>query len=99
MTPPKVTKEMHDLLCAGVKFPPRPESSAPIFTPPQTKPITYPSQTYGSPYYEIEAVEASLASDLPSLNLTNIQNARDIIDVLMQMLNSLDPHSKEGIKQ
>lgn len=96
---PQYYSAYNDLLRAGVEFPPRPQSSAPIFTPPQTQPITYPSQTYGSPDYENEAVEASLASDLPGLSLTEIQNARDIIDVLMQMLNALDPHSKEGIKQ
>lgn len=96
---PQYYSAYNDLLRAGVEYPPRPESSAPIFTPPQTQPITYPPQTYGSPGYENEAVEASLASDIPGLSLTDIQNARDIIDVLMQMLNALDPHSKEGLKQ
>ena len=45
--------------------------------------MTYPSQTYGSPSYENEAVEAFLASDLPGLSLMDTQNARDIIDVLV----------------
>lgn len=96
---PQYYSAYNDLLRAGVEFPPRSESSAPIFTPPQTQPITYAPQIFESPGYENEGVESSLASDLPGLSLTDIQNARDIIDVLMQMINALDPRSKEGINQ
>ncbi|KAH9327683.1 hypothetical protein KI387_007861, partial [Taxus chinensis] len=96
---PQYYSAYHELLRAGVEYPPRPESSAPIFTPPQTQPITsYPPQIHGSPGYE-DGVEASIASDVSGLSLTEIQNARGISDVLMEMLNALDPHSKEGVKQ
>lgn len=82
---------------AGVRFPQRAESSAPIHTPPQTHPIVPYSQSYDSPEYGGEAAQSSMASELPGLSLTEIQNARGIMDVLLEMLNALDPRSKEVI--
>ncbi|XP_077210938.1 TOM1-like protein 8 isoform X2 [Tasmannia lanceolata] len=36
---------------------------------------------------------------MPKKGLTEIQNARGIMDVLAEMLNALDPGNKEGLKQ
>lgn len=96
---PQYYAAYHDLVRAGVRFPQRAETSAPIHTPPQTHPIVPYSQSYDSPEYGGEAAQSSMASDLPGLSLTEIQNARGIMDVLLEMLNALDPRSKEGIKQ
>jgi len=57
------------------------------------------SQSYDSPEYGGEAAQSSIVSDLPGLSLTEIQNARGLMDVLLEMLNALDLRSKEGIKQ
>eukprot|EP01018_Ginkgo_biloba_P001181 Gb_13955 [translate_table: standard] len=96
---PQYYAAYHDLVRVGVRFPQRAESSAPIFTPPQTQPIAQYPQSYGSPEYGGEAVESSMASEPPGLSLTEIHNARGIMDVLMEMLNALDPRTKEGVKQ
>lgn len=53
-----------DLQSAGVEFPPRAENDVPLFTPPQTQPITAPSDIS---IYDIAAVEASLQSDASDL--------------------------------
>lgn len=98
---PQYYSAYHELQRAGVEYPPRPESSAPIFTPPQTQPITsFSTQSHVPSGFEDGAeLEASMASEVSGLSLTEIQNARGISDVLMEMLNALDPHSKEGLKQ
>lgn len=96
---PQYYAAYHELVRAGVRFPQRAESSAPIHTPPQTHPIVPYSQSYDSPEYGGEAAQSSMASDLPGLSLTEIQNARGLMDVLLEMLNALDPRAKEGIKQ
>ncbi|OAY80554.1 Target of Myb protein 1 [Ananas comosus] len=92
---PKV--QLLALTRAGAVFPLRSERSAPIFTPPQTQPLrTYPP-SIRSPDNQQEAPETSVGSDFPALSLTEIQNARGIMDVLSEMLNALDPGNKEVI--
>lgn len=96
---PQYYAAYHELVRAGVRFPQRAESSAPIFTPPQTQPIARYPQSYDSSDSRVEAVQSTTNSDLPPLSITEIRNARGLMDVLMEMLNALDPKSKEGLKQ
>ncbi|XP_059642608.1 TOM1-like protein 9 [Cornus florida] len=88
-----------ELLRAGAVFPQRSESSAPVFTPLQTQPLTSYPQNLRTPEYQQEAAESSAEAEVPSLSLTEIQNARGIMDVLAEMLNALDPGNKEGLRQ
>ncbi|XVF37046.1 hypothetical protein REPUB_Repub19eG0112000 [Reevesia pubescens] len=92
---PQYFAAYNELRAAGVEFPPREESSVPLFTPPQTYPVTHhPASTY-----EDAAIEASLQSDASGLGLPEIQNARGLSDVLMEMLSALDPKTPEAVKQ
>ncbi|KAK6129737.1 hypothetical protein DH2020_036538 [Rehmannia glutinosa] len=83
----------------GAVFPQRSETSAPVFTPPQTQPLTSYPQNIRNPESGPAAAESSAEAEFPTLSLTEIQNARGIMDVLAEMLNALDPGNKEGIKQ
>lgn len=88
-----------ELLRLGAVFPQRSESSAPIFTPAQTQPLTsYPPNLRNANYGE-GLPESSTASSFPALSFAEIQNARGIMDVLAEMLNALDPGNREGLKQ
>nr|DAD35540.1 TPA_asm: hypothetical protein HUJ06_006180 [Nelumbo nucifera] len=84
-----------ELLRAGAVFPRRSERSAPIFTPPQTQPLSSYPQNLRNSDYQQEVAESSANSEFPTLSLTEIQNARGIMDVLAEMLNALDPGNKE----
>ncbi|XP_022754583.1 TOM1-like protein 9 isoform X2 [Durio zibethinus] len=87
-----------ELLHIGAVFPSRTERSAPVFTPPQTQPLSsYPQNIRNSD--QQETAESSAESEFPTLSLTEIQNARGIMDVLAEMLNALDPGKKEGLRQ
>ncbi|XP_022768046.1 TOM1-like protein 4 [Durio zibethinus] len=91
---PQYFAAYNELRAAGVEFPPREENSVPLFTPPQTHPVTHhPSIS------EDAAIEASLQSDASGLSLPEIQNARGLSDVLMEMLSALDPKTPEAVKQ
>ncbi|XP_050145216.1 TOM1-like protein 3 isoform X2 [Malus sylvestris] len=91
---PQYHAAYNELRAAGVEFPPREENSVPIFTPPQTQPVVSPVTSYDD-----AAIQASLQSDASGLSLPEIQNARGIADVLMEMLNVLDPKHPEGLKE
>lgn len=91
---PQFYAAYNELKSSGVEFPPREGSAVPLFTPPQSQPISYPA-----PAYEDETVQASLELDPSGLSLPEIQNAKGLADVLMEMLGALDPKNKEGVKQ
>ncbi|KAA8525285.1 hypothetical protein F0562_007140 [Nyssa sinensis] len=88
-----------ELLRAGAVFPQRSDRSAPIFTPPQTQPLSSYPQNLRTTEYKQEAAESSAEAEFPTLSLTEIQNARGIMDVLSEMLNAIDPGNKEALRQ
>ncbi|XVF64448.1 hypothetical protein PTKIN_Ptkin09bG0170600 [Pterospermum kingtungense] len=92
---PQYFAAYNELQAAGVEFPPREEHSVPLFTPPQTHPVTH----HPAAAYEDAAIEASLQSDASGLSLPEIQNAHGLADVLMEMLSALDPKTPEAVKQ
>lgn len=96
---PQYYAAYQELLRLGAVFPQRSESAAPIFTPPQTQPLSSFPPSIRSPNYQQEAPESSAPSELPTLSLTEVQNACGIMDVLAEMLNALDPGNQEELKQ
>lgn len=92
---PQYHSAYRELRAAGVEFPPQTESTAPLFTPPQTHPIE--PQPIEATYDA--ALQASLQSDVSALRVDEIQNARGIADVLSEILNALDFRSSESVKQ
>ncbi|KAG2611673.1 hypothetical protein PVAP13_4KG107600 [Panicum virgatum] len=97
---PQYYAAYQEMLRAGAVFPQRPESSVPIYTPPQTQPLrNYPPPALRNTDYRQDAPESSSAPEVPTLSLTEIQNARGVMDVLSEMLNAIDPNNREGLKQ
>ncbi|CDY49322.1 BnaC03g66920D [Brassica napus] len=89
-----------ELLRAGAVFPQRSERSAPVFTPPQTQPLTsYPPNLRNAAGPANDLPEPSAEPDFPTLSLSEIQNAKGIMDVLAEMLSALEPGNKEDLKQ
>ncbi|GLU01433.1 hypothetical protein SLE2022_187400 [Rubroshorea leprosula] len=96
---PQYYTAYQELLRAGAVFPQRSERSAPVFTPPQTHPLSSYPPNVRNPDNRQEIGESSAEAEFPTLSLTEIQNARGIMDVLAEMLNALDPSNKEGLRQ
>ncbi|KAL0924340.1 hypothetical protein M5K25_005156 [Dendrobium thyrsiflorum] len=96
---PQFFMAYHELLRAGVVFPKRPVKSTPIFTSTQTRSTTSYPHSMRKHDKKTEKLEASRDSDIHFLSLADIQNARVIMDVLVEMLNALDPGDKEDVKQ
>lgn len=96
---PQYYAAYQELLRAGAVFPQRTERSAPVFTPPQTQPLSnYPQNVRNSEQRQ-DSAEASAEAEYPTLSLSEIQNARGIMDVLAEMLSAIDPANKEGLRQ
>ncbi|XP_051119474.1 TOM1-like protein 9 [Andrographis paniculata] len=96
---PQFFAAYQELLRLGVVFPQRSESSAPVLTPPQSQPLSSYPPNLRNPESGSAAPESSADADAPAMSLSEIQNARGIVDVLTEMLNALDPGNKEGAKQ
>ncbi|KAK7384916.1 hypothetical protein VNO78_30619 [Psophocarpus tetragonolobus] len=96
---PQYYAAYQELLRAGAVFPQRSEQSAPVLTPPQTQPLASYPPNIRDPEGRQDTAESSAESEFPTLSLTEIQNARGIMDVLAEMLNALDPSNKEGLRQ
>ncbi|KAG5018771.1 hypothetical protein AAZX31_06G079200 [Glycine max] len=96
---PQYYAAYQELLHAGAAFPQRSKQSAPVFTPLQTQPLSSYPQNIRDTVAQQDAAEPSAESEFPALSLSEIQNARGIMDVLAEMLNALDPGNKEGLQQ
>jgi hypothetical protein len=81
------------LVRAGAQFPKRSDRPAPLFNGQSQaeKGIRSPDQR--------DEAESSAGNDFPALSMSEIQNARGIMDVLAEMLNALDPGNREGLRQ
>ncbi|GJN38206.1 hypothetical protein PR202_gb27227 [Eleusine coracana subsp. coracana] len=88
---PKV--QLLALTRARAEFPKRPDRPAQLLNG-----QSQAAKNMRSPDQQDEA-ESSAANDLPALSVSEIQNARGIMDVLAEMLNALDPGNREGLRQ
>ncbi|KAL8263375.1 hypothetical protein R6Q59_024724 [Mikania micrantha] len=98
---PQYYAAYHELLRLGANFPQRSERSAPVFTPPQTQPITSIPHNLQNPENGNENGTGMppTEAEFSTLSLTEMQNARGIMDVLAEMLTAIDPEKKEGLRQ
>ncbi|KAM3329510.1 hypothetical protein ACQJBY_026522 [Aegilops geniculata] len=90
---PQFYAAYHELVRAGAQFPKRSERPAPLFNGQSEA-----AKSMRSPDQRDEA-ESSAGNDFPALSMSEIQNARGIMDVLAEMLNALDPGNREGLRQ
>ncbi|KAL8153301.1 hypothetical protein V2J09_011061 [Rumex salicifolius] len=97
---PQYYAAYQDLLRVGAVFPPRSERAAPIFTPPQSHPLSsYSQNVQNSAFSRDDAMaESSAEAEYATLSLSEMQNARGSMDVLAEMINAIDPANK-GLRQ
>lgn len=96
---PQFYAAYQELLRAGAVFPQRMESAAPVFTPPQTHPLTSYPQNIRTSENRQDEPESSAEPEFSPLSFSELKNARRIMDVLAEMLNAIDPGNKEGLRQ
>ncbi|XP_078176739.1 TOM1-like protein 8 isoform X2 [Carex rostrata] len=93
---PQYYAAYQELLHAGFLFPERTDGSEAIFTPAQTQPLqNYPASVRAE--HHDREYQASAKPDEPLMSVTEINNVLGIVDVLIEMLNALEP-GKKGIQ-
>ncbi|BAD73447.1 putative VHS2 protein [Oryza sativa Japonica Group] len=78
----------------GAVFPRRPIDAPPIFTPP----ATHTSQSYGSPRYEAGSLNEIMSSDVETLSLGDLNNIRNVTELLCDMVHALNPSDHMAVK-
>ncbi|KAG8377099.1 hypothetical protein BUALT_Bualt09G0133300 [Buddleja alternifolia] len=96
---PQYYMAYEDLRRSGVEFPRRSPDAAPIITPPVTHPITrhLPQPGYGMPSSSSTRLDEAMAAD-QTLSLSGINSMRDVVDLLTDMLQAVDPSDCSVIK-
>ncbi|KAL2500394.1 TOM1-like protein 2 [Forsythia ovata] len=88
-----------DLRRSGVQFPQRSPDTAPIFTPPVTHPIPrHPQPGYGMPSSSTTRLDEAMAAEVETLSLSSLNAMRDVLDLLADMLQAVDPSDRLAVK-
>ncbi|XP_027066988.1 TOM1-like protein 6 [Coffea arabica] len=88
-----------DLRRSGVGFPQRSLDTAPIFTPPMTHPTPrHPQPGYGMPSNSSTRLDEAMAAEMENLSLSNIGSMRDVLDLLADMLQAVNPSDRSAVK-
>ncbi|XP_022761441.1 TOM1-like protein 6 isoform X2 [Durio zibethinus] len=86
-----------ELRRSGVEFPKRSSNAAPIFTPPATHPtLNHPG--YGMPSNSSRRLDETMATEIESLSLSSLESMRDVMDLLSDMLQAVNPSERAAVK-
>ncbi|XP_019450381.1 PREDICTED: TOM1-like protein 1 isoform X2 [Lupinus angustifolius] len=88
-----------ELRRSGVGFPKRSSYAAPIFTPPPTHPTSRNMQPgYGMPGNSSKTLDETMATEIESLSLSSLDSMRDVMDLLTDMLQAVNPSDRAAVK-
>lgn len=88
-----------ELRHSGVQFPRRSLDAAPIFTPPVTHPTeSHPQAGYGMPSNSTRRLDEAMATEIESLSLSTMDSMRNMMELLSEMLQAVNPSSRESVK-
>ncbi|KAI6698585.1 hypothetical protein NL676_018704 [Syzygium grande] len=88
-----------ELRRSGVQFPQRSSDAAPIFTPPVTHPTErHPQAGYGMPINSTRRLDEAMATEIEHLSLSTMDSMWNIMELLSEMLQAVNPSSRESVK-
>ncbi|KAK3038952.1 hypothetical protein RJ639_027437 [Escallonia herrerae] len=84
---------------SGVEFPKRSLDAAPILTPPVTHPTLGHAQAgYGMPSNSSTRLDEAMASEIETLSSTRISSMQNVLDLLSDMLQAVNPSDSNAVK-
>ncbi|XP_019413354.1 PREDICTED: TOM1-like protein 1 isoform X2 [Lupinus angustifolius] len=88
-----------ELRRSGVGFPKRSSDAVPIFTPPPTHPAARNMQSgYGMPGNSSKTLDETMATEIESLSLSSLDSMWDVMDLLSDMLQAVNPSDIAAVK-
>ncbi|XP_050205723.1 TOM1-like protein 6 isoform X2 [Mercurialis annua] len=88
-----------DLRRSGVQFPQRSSDSAPIFTPPVAhSPMRHAQAGFGMPSNSSRRLDETMATEVEGLSLSNLDSMRNVMELLGDMLQAVNPDDREAVK-
>lgn len=84
---------------AGILFPQRSPDAAPIFTPPVSQSFLGHAQAdYGLPVNSSTGLDEAMTADMGSLSLSTINSMRNVLDVLSDVLQAVNPSDHASVE-
>ncbi|KAM5560602.1 TOM1-like protein 6 [Rosa sericea] len=88
-----------ELRRSGVEFPKHSLDAAPMFAPPVANSVSRPSQAgYGMPSNSSRRLDETMATENENLTLTSLDSMRDVMELLSDMLQAVNPNDRLGVK-
>ncbi|KAM1110771.1 hypothetical protein ACFX13_010202 [Malus domestica] len=88
-----------ELRRSGVQFPRRASEAAPIFTPPVANTALRHTQAgYGMPSNSSRRLDETMATEMENLSLSNLDSMRNVMELLDDMLQAVNPSDRLAIK-
>ncbi|EXB42395.1 TOM1-like protein 2 [Morus notabilis] len=88
-----------ELRRSGVEFPKRSLDASPIFTPPASHPtLGRPQPGYGMPSNASRRLDETMATEIETLSLSSIEAMRNVLELLGDMLQAVNPSDCTAIK-
>ncbi|KAG2691054.1 hypothetical protein I3760_09G218100 [Carya illinoinensis] len=96
---PQYYMAYEELRRSGVEFPKNSFDAAPIFTPPVTHPtLGHNRAGYGMPSNSSRRLDETMATEIESLSLSDLDSMRNVMELLSDMLQAVNPSDRAAIK-
>ncbi|KAK4794599.1 hypothetical protein SAY86_012593 [Trapa natans] len=88
-----------ELRRSGIQFPFPSRDTAPIFTPPVTRPTLMHMQPgYGMPSNSSRRLDEAMAQEIEGFSMSTIDSMRDVMNLLSDMLQVVNPRDSNAVK-
>ncbi|XP_041024728.1 LOW QUALITY PROTEIN: TOM1-like protein 6 [Juglans microcarpa x Juglans regia] len=96
---PQYYMAYEELRRSGIEFPKNSLDAAPIFTPPVTHPtLGHNRAGYGMPSNSSRRLDETMATEMESLSLSDLDSMRNVMELLSDMLQAVNPSDRAAIK-
>lgn len=87
-----------ELRRSGVHFPQRSPRSAPVITPPVTRPSRVGQVGFGMPANSSRRLDEAMSSEVESLSISTLESMRNAFELLDDMLQAVNPNDRMSVK-